>query len=121
MDIITLTLAKKYVDKVLNGAGALQGKSAYEVAVDNGYVGTAKEWLEGLKGLPGTTPTIDPETLHWLINGVDTGVSAQVSDYTLLNNKPVINGVELTGKEDISLDVLGVEFMSDEEIDSLFN
>lgn len=30
------------------------GKSAYEIALDNGFVGTEEEWLESLKGEPGT-------------------------------------------------------------------
>lgn len=30
-----------------------QGKSAYEIAVDNGFVGTEQEWLESLKGKDG--------------------------------------------------------------------
>ena len=30
------------------------GKSAYEIAVDNGFVGTETEWLESLKGAEGT-------------------------------------------------------------------
>ena len=29
---------------------SLKGKSAYEIAVDNGFVGTEEEWLESLKG-----------------------------------------------------------------------
>ena len=43
MDIITLALAKKYVQETVEGAGALKGKdgkSAYQVAVDNGFSGT---------------------------------------------------------------------------------
>ena len=31
------------------------GKSAYEIAVDNGFVGTETEWLESLKGEKGTS------------------------------------------------------------------
>ena len=59
MDLIALKAAKKYVDETLTGAGALKGekgdpgadgKSAYEIAVDNGFVGTETEWLESLKG-----------------------------------------------------------------------
>lgn len=59
MDLIALKAAKKYVDETLTGAGALKGekgdpgadgKSAYEIAVDNGFVGTEVEWLELLKG-----------------------------------------------------------------------
>ncbi len=30
-----------------------QGKSAYEIAVDNGFVGTEQEWLDSLKGKDG--------------------------------------------------------------------
>lgn len=30
--------------------GRVTGKSAYEIAVDNGYIGTEAEWLESLKG-----------------------------------------------------------------------
>lgn len=35
-----------------SGEGS-QGKSAYEVAVDNGFVGTEAEWLASLEGPPG--------------------------------------------------------------------
>lgn len=37
------------------------GKSAYEIAIDNGFVGTEKQWLESLKGQDGqnaSSPTI---------------------------------------------------------------
>ena len=36
----------------LGGSGTA-GKSAYEIAVDNGFVGTETEWLESLKGADG--------------------------------------------------------------------
>lgn len=49
MDILTYLLAKKYVDTKVEEAG-IQGKSAYEVAVENGFKGTEQEWLESLKG-----------------------------------------------------------------------
>ena len=35
------------------------GRSAYDIAVDNGFVGTEAEWLESLKGTDGTNLTID--------------------------------------------------------------
>lgn len=35
------------------GVAGQRGKSAYEVAVDNGFIGTAQEWLESLKGKDG--------------------------------------------------------------------
>ena len=48
-----------------------RGKSAYEVAVDNGYSGTEAEWL------------------------------ASMRDYNELEDKPRINGVELIGDKPI--------------------
>jgi len=33
---------------------SIEGKSAYEIAVDNGFVGTEQEWLDSLTGTPGT-------------------------------------------------------------------
>lgn len=40
---------------IRNGADGNDGKSAYELAVDNGYVGTEEEWLTSLKGTNGVT------------------------------------------------------------------
>lgn len=36
-----------------SGGSGAAGKSAYEIAVENGFVGTEKEWLESLKGKDG--------------------------------------------------------------------
>lgn len=49
MNDINLKIVKEYVDKKV--AGTLTGKSAYQVAVDNGFVGTEQEWLESLKSV----------------------------------------------------------------------
>ena len=38
-----------------NGADGNNGKSAYEIAVQNGYTGTEEEWLTSLKGADGVT------------------------------------------------------------------
>lgn len=77
IDVITLALAKKYTKESLAGAGALkgekgdpftyddftpeqllalkgetgiQGKSAYQIAVEKGFIGTETEWIASLKG-----------------------------------------------------------------------
>jgi hypothetical protein len=67
--------------RVLEGSGGgTAGKSAYEIAVDNGFVGTETEWLESLKGPDGDngiTPHIDPITKNWFIGDTDTGILAQ--------------------------------------------
>ena len=42
------------VDKIIaEGIETAQGKSAFEIAVENGFVGTESEWLESLKGEKG--------------------------------------------------------------------
>lgn len=41
--------------------GRVVGKSAYEVAVDNGYIGTEAEWLASLKGAKGDTGATGPQ------------------------------------------------------------
>ena len=80
IDVVTLALAKKYTKESLAGAGALKGdkgdpftyndftpeqllalkgengidgKSAYQLAVDQGFVGTEAEWIASLKGETG--------------------------------------------------------------------
>ena len=41
-------------NQIEGGGSGTAGKSAYEIAVDNGFVGTETEWLESLKGAEGT-------------------------------------------------------------------
>lgn len=41
------------VDLLQSSGGGADGKSAYEIAVDNGFVGTETEWLASLKGEKG--------------------------------------------------------------------
>uniref|UniRef100_UPI0030175953 ESPR domain-containing protein n=1 Tax=Acinetobacter tandoii TaxID=202954 RepID=UPI0030175953 len=44
-----LTNLQSQIDALPGGGGA-DGKSAYEIAVDNGYVGSQTQWLASLKG-----------------------------------------------------------------------
>ena len=39
-----------YFEAGFDGSVLVNGKSAYEIAVDNGFVGTEEEWLDSLKG-----------------------------------------------------------------------
>lgn len=67
------------------------GKSAYEIAVDNGFEGTEQEWLESLKGQSPKAPEIKiGENGNWFIDGVDTGVKARGENGT--NGKNGTNG-----------------------------
>ena len=72
MDVVSYILAKRYVDDSLSGAGALVGKSAYEIAVQNGFIGSETDWLLSLQG---STPEIGPNGT-WIIDGLDTGIIA---------------------------------------------
>lgn len=57
IDLVTLALAKKYTEETVSGIGAIKGedgKSAYQIAVENGFEGTEEEWLDSLKGKNGT-------------------------------------------------------------------
>lgn len=59
--------------------------------------------IKGQPGAEGATPTIDPATNHWIINGADTGVSAKgqdgkdgqdaTSDFFVQNGMVEIGGV----------------------------
>ena len=72
MDILSLTVMKRYVEQTLSGSGALAGKSAYDIACDLGFQGTPSEWLQSLQG---QTPSIGPNGT-WVIGGVDTNIDA---------------------------------------------
>ena len=50
-DLYTQLLKK--LSQMQAGANGKDGRSAYEIAIENGFVGTAAEWLESLKGKDG--------------------------------------------------------------------
>jgi hypothetical protein len=95
MDITTFLLSKKYIDDTLSGAGALQGQSAYDIAIKNGFKGSEEEWLKSLEGI---TPHIGKNG-NWYLNDVDTGVlaapdlSGYFSEINLiaLSNEEILN------------------------------
>lgn len=52
---VDLTIVDKNGTQNVGIRNGVDGQSAYELAVDNGYTGTEKEWLASLKGTDGTT------------------------------------------------------------------
>lgn len=89
----------------MSGAGSStqgkDGKSAYEIAVDNGFSGSEQQWIESLVGRPGDTPYIGANG-HWFVGAVDTEISATPSmDYNDLFNKPTLNGETIEGDMEI--------------------
>lgn len=74
MDLMTLALLRKYVsDTVANAEiNGIAGKSAYDIAIEKGFLGSEEEWLDSLHGI---TPHIG-ENKNWFIGDIDTGISA---------------------------------------------
>lgn len=109
MDIVTYALLKKYIKTSLEGAGALTGKSAYDLAVENGYSGTESDWLSSLKGEPGSIPYIG-ENGNWFVDGKDSNVPATpILDYNQLINKPTIDGEDFEGDLLNYIDAISIE------------
>lgn len=79
-DEFTLLESKlKEVNKIIEeGIETSQGKSAYEIAVENGFEGTVEEWLESLKGKNGTdyalTSADKTEIANIVINEYDSSI-----------------------------------------------
>lgn len=71
MDITLYSLIRTYVKQTVETIGT--GKSAYDIAVEQGFQGTEQEWL---KSLQGQSPYIG-ENGNWFIGTLDTGVSAK--------------------------------------------
>lgn len=46
-----------------SGQDGAPGKSAYEIAVEDGFTGNIQEWLESLKGESGYSPTVSSEAI----------------------------------------------------------
>lgn len=57
----------KIVEVISVGKQGISGKSAYTIAIENGFEGTEKEWLSSLKGNPFTYSDFTPEQLAQLV------------------------------------------------------
>ena len=50
---VDLEVTQETPQITVNNSRGIDGKSAYQIAVDNGFVGTVEEWLTSLVGIPG--------------------------------------------------------------------
>ena len=78
MDFTLYALLKTYVKQTVESQGT--GKSAYQIAVDNGFQGTEQEWLLSLRG---ESPYIG-ENGNWFVGTLDTNVSAGLKKEDLI-------------------------------------
>lgn len=98
----TPDLYTQLLKRIEDAEHGLDGKSAYEIACDHGYVGTEEEWLESLKGKDGITPDMSeyPKTTE-----VQTIVEQQVApiaeDSHTHDNKAVLDNLTAALLEDL--------------------
>ena len=69
------------------------GKSAYEIAVEHGFVGTEEEWLESLKGQTGATGATGPQGPQGE-PGVSGGMLFPVMNFNPEDGVLTISGLE---------------------------
>ena len=136
IDVVTLALAKKYTKESLAGAGALKGekgdpftyndftpeqllalkgengingKSAYQLAVEKGFVGTEAEWIASLKGENGLQGIQGPKGDNYQITESDYAaiagmVSVPSKTSELTNDSNFITEVKLNGEPVVNKD-----------------
>lgn len=73
--LITSKQAKKIAESVKDSAN---GKSAYQIAVDNGFEGTETEWLDSLQGKDGVMGYINTEIVDGVLY-MDLNTSEEIS------------------------------------------
>ena len=88
----TPDLYAQLLKKIEEAGHGADGKSAYEIAVEHGYVGTETEWLASLKGEPGETPDMSeyPKTSEVTII-VEREIEAATGDFHSHANKTTLD------------------------------
>ncbi|MDD5947612.1 MAG: hypothetical protein PUC41_07455 [Oscillospiraceae bacterium] len=88
----TPDLYAQLLKKIEEAGHGADGKSAYEIAVAHGYVGTETEWLASLKGEPGETPDMSdyPKTTE-VTEIVEREIEAATGDFHSHANKATLD------------------------------
>lgn len=88
----TPDLYTQLLKRIEDAEHGLDGKSAYEIAVEHGYVGTETEWLALLKGEPGETPDMSeyPKTSE-ITTIVEREIEAATGDFHSHANKATLD------------------------------
>lgn len=88
----TPDLYAQLLKRIEDAEKGLDGKSAYEIAVEHGYVGTEEEWLESLKGKDGITPDMSeyPKTSE-VTTIVERKIEAATGDFHSHANKATLD------------------------------
>ena len=88
----TPDLYAQLLKKIEEAGHGADGKSAYEIAVEHGYVGTETEWMASLKGEPGETPDMSeyPKTSE-VTTIVEREIEAATGDFHSHANKATLD------------------------------
>lgn len=88
----TPDLYVQLLKKIEEAGHGADGKSAYEIAVEHGYVGTETEWLASLKGEPGETPDMSeyPKTSE-VTTIIEREIEAATGDFHSHANKTTLD------------------------------
>ena len=69
--------SRELAEKLNSISNANGGKSAYDIAVDNGYSGTEQQWLDSLKGIKGDKGTDGKSAYEIAVDNGYTGTMAE--------------------------------------------
>jgi len=99
----TPDLYTQLLKRIEDAEKGLDGKSAYEIAVEHGFVGTEEEWLESLKGKDGITPDMSeyPKTTEVTVL-IQQEVAPVAADAHTHDNKAVLDSITQEMLDDIS-------------------
>ena len=90
----TPDLYQQLLQKIDEAAKGEDGKSAYEIAVEHGFVGTEEQWLESLRGADGETPDMSeyPKTTE-VQTIVDREIEQVVVNFHTHDNKDTLDAI----------------------------
>ena len=101
MDAKTQILIQGYVIDKLKNAGIIDGKSPYERAVEQGYIGSEEQWIADINNTPDKIPYIG-ENGDWFIDDVDLEVIATEYFHYIGVKPPDLNLSAQTTEEEIA-------------------
>ncbi len=90
----TPDLYTQLLKKIEEAGHGADGKSAYEIAVEHGYVGTEEEWLASLHGKDGITPDMSeyPKTSE-VTSIVETVIAPMAANAHTHDNKAALDSL----------------------------
>ena len=99
----TPDLYTQLLKRIEDAEHGLDGKSAYEIAVDHGYSGTEEEWLASLHGKDGLTPDMSeyPKTTE-VQTIVETVIQPVADEAHSHDNKAVLDAITAELLADLS-------------------